>query len=99
VVSVILYKLKIGIQWSYLPVETLFCNEALNYKTFYGHFRNWSKAEIWQLCWTDLLKKHKSRIDLSSGDFDGRHTTTLLGGWTSGLSKKKFVKQQILYIS
>ncbi|MCC9044245.1 transposase [Myroides sp. M-43] len=80
IVNAILYKLKTGIQWSYLPAQALFSTQVLSHKTVFGHFCNWCKAGVWQSCWSELLKKNKSFIDLSSGDLDGSHTTALRGG-------------------
>ncbi|NDV66555.1 transposase [Bacteroides sp. 224] len=44
-VNCILYKLKTGIQWEFLPVESLFSNVVLSYKTVFGHFRNFPLNE------------------------------------------------------
>src|SRR5680860_770452 len=75
IVNAILYKLKTGIQWEYLPVESLFGNRLLHYKTIFGHFRKWCELDVWKSCWIELLKEHRSKLDLSSGDLDGSHTT------------------------
>lgn len=80
VVNAILYKLKTGVQWSYLPVESLFSDRVLNYKTVFGHYRKWCKLDAWKDCWIALLKAHKCKLDLSSSDLDGSHTTALRGG-------------------
>jgi transposase len=80
IVNAILYKLKTGVQWEYLPVKSLFSGTALHYKTVFGHYRKWCKDEVWKSCWVRLLKSNKSNIDLSSGDLDGSHTTALKGG-------------------
>ena len=64
----------------------------------FGHFRNWCKAGVWRSCWTELLKKNKSLIDLSSADLDGSHTTALRGGEQVAYQGRKNVKQRILYI-
>lgn len=79
-INCILYKLKTGVQWHLLPVRSLFSNQVLHYKTVFGHYRNWCRQGIWKACWTNILCKHKSCIDLSSGDLDGSHTTALRGG-------------------
>lgn len=92
IVNAILFKLKTGIQWSYLPVQALFSGKILSYKTVFGHFRNWCKVGVWQSCWTDLLKKNKSCIDLSSGDIDGSHTKALRGGEEVGYQGRKKCK-------
>lgn len=80
IVNCILYKLKTGIQWHLLPVESLFSKQVLSHKTVFGHYRNWCKQEVWKECWIRLLKKYKSSIDLSSADLDDSHTTALRGG-------------------
>ncbi|UOY05731.1 IS5 family transposase [Muricauda sp. SCSIO 64092] len=80
IVNAVLYKLKSGVQWHMLPVTELFSGEPLNYKTVFGHYRKWSKAGVWKECWIRLLSENRSKVDLSSGDFDGSHTTALRGG-------------------
>ena len=68
-INCILYKLKTGVQWEFLPVNSLFSGDVLHYKTVFGHYRNWSKQGAWKDCWIQLLSKHKSKLDLSSGRF------------------------------
>lgn len=80
VVNSILYKLKTGIQWYMLPVESLFSGIVLSYKTVFWHFRKWSKNGDWQTGWTQILSKYNRDLDLSSGDIDGSHTRALRGG-------------------
>lgn len=55
IVNAVLYNLKTGVQWEYLPVETLFCDEKLHYKTVFGHYRNWCEQDVWKSCWIQLL--------------------------------------------
>ena len=80
IVNAILYKLKTGVQWEYLPVESLFSDKVLHYKAVFGHYRKWCKADVWKSCWIQLLSNNKSKLDLSSSDLDGSHTTALRGG-------------------
>ena len=80
VVNSILYKLKTGCQWYLLPVQSLFSDVVLSYKTIFGHFRKWCKSGEWEYCWTKILEKYKSFLDLSSADLDGSHATALRGG-------------------
>lgn len=92
IVNSILYKLKTGIQWEFLPVESLFSKVVLSYKTVFGHFRKWCKKGDWRSCWIHLLGNHKKELDLSSGDIDGSHTPALRGGEEvayQGRKKKK----------
>jgi transposase len=89
IINAILYKLKTGVQWEYLPVESLFSANKLHYKTVFVHYRKWCKQDVWKLCWIQLLKNNKSNIDLSSGDIDGSHTTALKGGEQVGYQGRK----------
>lgn len=75
-----LYKPKSGVQWHMLSVSEFFSGEPLHYKTVFGHYRKWCKSGAWRGCWVRLLSDNKSKIDLSSGDFDGSHTTALHRG-------------------
>lgn len=52
----------------------------MSYKSVFWHFRKWGKKGDWQESWIHILCKHKSIIDLSSGDIDGSHTPALRGG-------------------
>ena len=38
IINAILYKLKTGVQWEYLPVESLFSERPLHYKSIFYHF-------------------------------------------------------------
>jgi len=89
IINCILYKLKTGLQWYLLPVLELFSKEALHYKTVFGYYRQWCKAGIWKACWSGILQKNKSKIDLSSGDVDGSHTPALKGGEAVGYQGRK----------
>ena len=80
IINCILYKLKTGIQWHMLPVRGLFSDVILNYKTVYGHFRKWCKNGEWESSWVKILKKHRSKLDLSTSSIDGSHTRALRGG-------------------
>lgn len=88
-VNCILYKLKTGVQWEFLPVEALFTKEALHYKTVFGHYRKWCKQGAWKACWTKMLSRHSSKLDLSSSDLDGSHTIALKGGEEVGYQGRK----------
>lgn len=91
IVNCILYKLKTGMQWHLLPVEALFTGRALRYKTVFGHYRKWCRKGAWKDCWVRLLSRHRSEIDLSSGDFDGSHTTAIRGAkkWPTREGRRK----------
>ncbi|REC76843.1 IS5/IS1182 family transposase [Chryseobacterium elymi] len=80
IVNSILYKLKTGVQWEYLPVKSLFEDYVLSYQSVFYHYRKWCVNNVWEDCWIRLLSKNKSKLDLSSGDLDGSHTSALRGG-------------------
>lgn len=79
-VNSILYKLKTGVQWAYLPVDSLFTGITLSYKTVFNRYRKRCKLGAWHNCWTSILSKYRHLLDLSSADIDGSHSTALRGG-------------------
>ncbi len=80
IINAILYKLKTGVQWHLLPVDSLFDTKALSWQCVYYHYRKWCLSESWQRCWEAFLRKHKAKLDLSSVGLDGSHTTAIRGG-------------------
>lgn len=42
--------------------------------------------------WTNLLKKHRKLLDLSSVDLDGSHTRAIKGGEEVGYQGRKKIK-------
>lgn len=46
IVNVSLYKLKTGVQWEYLPIESLFSDNKLHYNTIFGHYLKWCKEDV-----------------------------------------------------
>jgi transposase len=100
IVNSILYKLKTGIQWHMLPVNSLFSKTILSYKTVFGHFRKWCKKGEWEYTWIRILSKHKKTLDLSSRDIDGIHTTALRGGEAVAYqTRKKRKTSNSLYLT
>ena len=92
VINSILYKLKTGLQWHMLPVESLFSDVVLSYKTVYWHFRKWSKNGEWESSWLHILEKNKSKLDLSVSSIDGSHTKALRGGEQVEFQTRKMCK-------
>lgn len=89
VVNAILYKLKTGCQWEYLPVGHLFCGEAPSYKTVFHHYRKWCKLGDWQKMFTSIVQNHKRMFDLSVSNIDGSHTPAVKGGERVGYQGRK----------
>lgn len=89
VVNAILYKLKTGCQWAYLPVKELFSGKVLKYGAVFHHYNKWSKNGEWKSLWLQLLDKHRSELDMSSVDLDGSHTPAIRGGEEVGYQGRK----------
>ncbi len=100
VVNAILYKLKTGCQWAFLPVEALFSGKVLSYGAVYHHYNKWSKSGEWKSMWVRLLDKHRHKLDMSSVDLDGSHTAALRGGEEVGYQgRKKRKTTNALYLT
>ncbi|OED37997.1 transposase [Flavobacteriaceae bacterium (ex Bugula neritina AB1)] len=80
IINSILYKLKTGVQWEYLPVSSLFSDKTLTWQGVYYHFNNWNKSGTFKQCWISFLRNHREKLDLSSVDLDGSHTPSMRGG-------------------
>lgn len=89
IVNCILHKLKTGCQWYILPVESLFSEVVLHYKTVFGYFRKWCKSGLLKQIWFGLLDTYRASLNMSSVDLDGSHTTALRGGEQVCLSGSK----------
>ena len=74
IVNAILYKLKTGVQWEYLPTTSLFSQKVLSWQSVYHHYRKWCRSGTFLDCWTGILKRYRDMFDLSSVDLDGSHT-------------------------
>lgn len=100
IINSILYKLKTGIQWYLLPVDSLFSDVVLSYKTVYWHFRKWSKNGEWESSWFHILENSKCELDLSTSSIDGSHTRALRGGEEVDFqARKKSKTTNALYLT
>ena len=89
IVKMIIYRLKSGCQWRELPVAA-FCSRILiNWNSVYYHFHKWSKDGSWKQMWIKLLSIEKSKLDMSSVQLDGSHTTAKRGGQAVAYQKRK----------
>jgi transposase len=89
VVGAILYKLKTGCQWRWLPAASLFSGPSLSWQGVYYHFAAWSKQGAWKKLWLQLLWVHRRLLDLSSIQLDGSHTPAKNGGSAVGYQGRK----------
>lgn len=98
VINAILYKLKTGCQWEYLPVKELFSGKVLKYGAVFHHYNKWSKKGEWKSLWLQLLDKHRSELDMSSVDLDGSHTPAIRGGEEVGYQGRKNARRPMPFI-
>lgn len=100
IVKAILYKLKTGIQWKYLPMKELFGNCKYSWESVYYHFNKWSKTGVWEDCYQKLLAEYKHELNMSVVNLDGSHTPAKRGGVAVGYQgRKKQKTTNILIIS
>jgi transposase len=85
----VLYKLKTGCQWRYLPVKQFFTRAALSWQGVYARFNAWRKVGSWKKVWLNLLRLHKRLLDLSCVQLDGSHTPAKNGGAAVGYQGRK----------
>ena len=92
IVKAIIYRLKSGCQWRELPVSA-FCSRILiSWNSIYYHFNKWSKDGSLKRMWQKLLALNKSKLDMSSIQFDGSHTPAKRGGQAVGYQRRKKAK-------
>lgn len=92
IVKMVLYRLKTGCQWRYLPVN-MFCRQnVISWQTAYYYFNKWAKLGLWETMFTSLLKLHKSKLDLSTIQLDGSHTIAKRGGEAVAYQGRKKAK-------
>ncbi|QHT65318.1 IS5 family transposase [Rhodocytophaga rosea] len=89
VVGLILYRLKTGCQWRFLPTKAFFTDKALSWQGVYYHFNEWVKDGSWSKVWMTILSVHKDKLDLSSIQLDGSHTICKQGGQAVGYQARK----------
>ena len=92
VVCAILYRLKTGCQWRQLPLKEFFEDTSVSWNTVFYHFNRWSKTGCWERVWLNLLKAHRSELNLSSLQLDGSHTPAKNGGDATGYQGRKACK-------
>jgi len=88
-VGAILYKLKTGCQWRWLPVAALFSGPPRMWQGVYYYFRQWSRQGAWKKQWLTLLRLHRRVLDLSSIQLEGSHTPAKNGGVAVGYQGRK----------
>lgn len=92
IVECILYKLKTGCQWAFVPVQQFVKEKDMTWQNIYYHFLKWSKEHLFFMLWISILKKYKKHLDLSCIQLDGSQTPCG-GQWA--IKEGSIVKQQI----
>lgn len=87
--EVLLYKLKTGCQWRYLPVKQFFTGAMLTWQGVYARFNKWRKEGSWKTMWLNVLRHNKHLLDCSSVQLDGSHTPAKNGGAAVGYQGRK----------
>lgn len=85
----LLYKLKTGCQWRYLPVKQFFTGATLTWQGVYARFNTWRKNGSWKAMWLNVLRRNKHLLDCSSVQLDGSHTPAKNGGAAVGYQARK----------
>lgn len=88
-VNAILWKLKTGCHWEYLPVKSLISSGDITYGAVFHHFRKWVKDGSWMRAWEKLTSAYKHLLDLSTAQFDGTHSLAKRGGSAVGYQRRK----------
>jgi transposase len=91
VLTGILFVLRTGIPWEYLPKE-LGCGSGMSCWT---HLRDWQKAGVWQRIHELLLTKLQGagKLDWSRGIVDSMSVRAVLGGPKPGPTPRTAAKQ------
>lgn len=84
-----LYKLKPGCQWRYLPVKQFFAGAALSWQGVCACFNAWHKDGSWQTVWLSVLRRNKRWLDCSRVQLDGSHTPAKNGRTAVGYQGRK----------
>lgn len=100
VVSAILYRLKTGCQWRFLPVKQFFSRHILTWQGVYYHFRKWVKNGSWKKVWLNILASNSCFLDLSTIQLDGSHTPAKRGGEAVSYQGRKYSETtNVLYLA
>ena len=100
ILEAILYKLKTGCQWAFIPVSQFVTERKYSWQSVYYHYSKWSKDGSWAKLWENVLKNHKDILDLSSIQIDGSHTPAKKGGEAvSYQGRKKCKTSNMIFLS
>lgn len=92
IVRAILYRMKTGVQWRELPMDSLFGRHLTSWQSVYHYFSKWCKDGSWFNLWTAVLNLCRELLDMSSVEFDGSHSPAKGGGQQVGYQGRKKLK-------
>lgn len=92
IVRAILYRMKTGVQWRELPMDSLFGRHLTSWKSVYHYFSKWCKDGSFYRLWVVVLDLCRQLLDMSSVEFDGSHTPAKQGGQQVGYQGRKKAK-------
>jgi len=82
----ILYKLRTGCQWEFLPIDTTTDGvPEISYQVPYYHFRKWSNDGSLQRLFDASILTIKGDLDLSELNLDGSHSAAKKGAKKSAI--------------
>ena len=89
IVRAILYRMKTGVQWRELPMDSLFNGHLTCWQSVYHYFAKWCKDGSFYRLWLVVLDLCRELLDMSSVEFDGSHTPAKRGGQQVGYQGRK----------
>ena len=96
VFNYILYKLRTGVQWEFLPIDD---NDAgqpeVSYQVPYYHFRKWSKDGSLQKLFDASIMTIKGELNLSEINLDGSHSAAKKGAKQSPIKEERKARPAI----
>ena len=92
----ILKRLKTGVQWRELPIESYFEKGEISWQNVYYYFNKWSKDGSFQRVWLNLLSKKKRKLDMSCVQLDGSHTRYADAGFDSKSLREFLESKEII---
>ncbi len=94
----IIYKLRTGCQWEFLPMDT---NEdglpEASYQVPYYHFRKWSRDGSMQRIFDASIMTIRGELNLSELNLDGSHSAAKKGANVSPIKAERKPRPAISY--
>lgn len=96
VFNYIIYKLRTGVQWEMLPMDTLpDGSEEASYQVPYYHFRKWSSDGSLQRLFDASILTIEGDLNLSELNLDGSHSAAKKGAMRSPIKDERKQKRPI----